>query len=354
MKANLIEFRKREKYINEIHHPSMDLIIWNYTSECQFAKAWDKYTSMCRGLITDSSGEIVARPFKKFFNWGEDLSISIPINMPIISEKMDGSLGVQYYDGDNVLIATRGNFDSEQARWATGYMSLVMKLKKSDFLPNKTYLWEIIYPENRIVVDYKGREDLILLAIIDNETGDETFRSVEDEAKRLEVSCAPRIKAKSIEEIVESTKTLSGNEEGYVFHWPHHDNLRIKVKGKEYVRLHKLLTEFSTKSLWETLKVKASLNEVLDRVPDEFYDWVRQEEDKLIKEYDKLFNAATDAYKKVMTLSTRKEQAIEIKKNYVEVSSLVFAMLDGKDPSPIIWKEIRPKYEKPLYKDIDN
>jgi RNA ligase len=250
-KVNIKELRKRQKYIKEQKHDTLQLFIWNYTPECQFAKAWDKYTLMSRGLITDKDGNIYARPFKKFFNYGQDSTQTLPTDMPIISEKMDGSLGIQYYDaGGEVYIATRGSFGSDQAQWATKWIR-TRGLKQKDFVPNKTYLYEIIYKENRVVVDYGQREELVLLAVIDNQTGDETFvKDIEAEAKRLGLSYAKRIKASGVDEILKLKDKLTGNEEGYVFHWSQHKNLRLKMKGTEYVRLHRLLTEFSNISIW--------------------------------------------------------------------------------------------------------
>lgn len=32
--------------------------IYNYTQKCQFEKAWDDVTKMCRGIITDKEGNI--------------------------------------------------------------------------------------------------------------------------------------------------------------------------------------------------------------------------------------------------------------------------------------------------------
>jgi len=352
MKVNLKEFRNRSEYIDEQSHPALPLLIWNYNHKCQFAKKWDKYTMMCRGLITDLDGNIVARPFKKFFNYGEDASLRLPIDMPIITEKLDGSLGIQYYDGDKVCISTRGSFMSEQAQWATKWMEN-LSLNKKDFLPGKTYLYEIIFPENRVVIDYGNRKECVLLAVINTENGDEIWKSVEDEAKRLGLSYAKKFYPKNLNEIIESTKTLSGNEEGYVFHWPNEDNLRIKVKGQEYVRLHKLITEFSTISLWEALKARQSLDEVLDRVPDEFYDWVKEQEEKLIAEYEFLHNRAKKAFIEASTLANRKEQAKFILNKYGDIASLVFSMLDEKDPSNDIWKRIRPKWELPFRKDVN-
>ncbi len=63
-----------EKYyqnglVSKQTHPRHDLIIWNYTPKVQYDRLWDDITLQCRGLVTNSKGVIVARPFKKFFNY---------------------------------------------------------------------------------------------------------------------------------------------------------------------------------------------------------------------------------------------------------------------------------------------
>ena len=142
---------------------------------------------------------------------------------------------------------------------------------------------------------------------------------------------------------------MSGNEEGFVFFWPSKNSYRIKLKGKEYFRLHKLLTTFSSISIWENLKEKQNIDELLDRVPDEFFVWVRDKKEELLKEYNAIFEKAKEGWLKAEKLSTRKEQAVMIMQEYADVASCVFAMLDEKDPSQIIWKSIRPVYEKPYF-----
>ena len=72
-----------EKYYNEglifkQTHPTLDLTIWNYSQKVQYEKLWDEVTVQCRGLVTNSKGEIVARPFKKFFNYEEHTPEEIP------------------------------------------------------------------------------------------------------------------------------------------------------------------------------------------------------------------------------------------------------------------------------------
>ena len=95
------------------------------------------------------------------------------------------------------------------------------------------------------------------------------------------------------------------------------------------------------------------MNEVLDRVPDEFYDWVKKKQLDLIKEYGTIFERAKKEWVDIAVLGDRKTQALKIMKKYPNDASLIFRMLDGDDPSPLIWKQIRPKYEKPFTKDID-
>jgi RNA ligase len=158
----------RKKYIdsglvNENEHPEFPLVLYNYTQECQFGKKWDDVTRMCRGLIVHKeTNEIIARPFSKFFNYEEHVANgdAMPNEIPYVYEKVDGSLGILYWFNGLPFIATRGSFSSDQAIWAT------QKIREKDlsFVDKRyTYLFEIVYPENRIVVSYGDMKDLVFL-----------------------------------------------------------------------------------------------------------------------------------------------------------------------------------------------
>jgi RNA ligase len=343
MKIDLEELRKRNKYITEYKHTLSPIILWNYSQHCQFDGAWDEYTIQTRGLITDNFGNVIARPFKKFFNLGEKEETKIenlPLEVPEITEKIDGSLGIQYYIGDKVFITTRGSFDSEQGEFATKFME---RFKKQDFKNGYTYLYEIIYPENRIVVNYGDRKDCVLLAVIETETGREIdFRA---EAERLGLNCPKKINY-TIEKLVELLPNLSINEEGFVVKYS--NGLRVKMKGSEYLRLHKLITGFSTISIWDCLRNKQNMEDVLVGIPDEFYEWVGKQKEKLEDVFSIRYKKAMEGFKKVKNLDDRKSQALEIIKNYKEVSSEIFGLLDKKNIDEIIWKKLRPKYELPF------
>lgn len=353
MKIDLQKFNQlvEDKLISVQKHDTMDRLIWNYTHKCQYDKVWTEETMMARGLITDLGGNIIARPFRKFFNWQEKPD-TIPADNPIIYEKMDGSLGIQYYDGDKVCIATRGSFNSDQAKWATAWMQK-KGFTKSDFPDGYTFLYEIIYPQNRIVVNYGDRAELVMLAMIETETGVEAFAAAAVQAAHLGIATPKLILNHTLDSIASQTATLSGNEEGYVFHWPESNNLRIKMKGAEYVRLHRLITGFSTKSIWECLMHGQNLDDILKDIPDEFYDWVRLKEAELNRQYDEVDKFVTDTYGFVAHISGRKEQAQWIMKHAKEISAELFKILDGKQYDQIIWKKLKPKYELPFKQDID-
>lgn len=356
MKANLTELRARAKYINEQKHPEFDLILWNYSNSCQFDGAWDEYTMMCRGLVTDLDGTVVARPFRKFFNLEQHadskLSRLMELGTPAVFEKLDGSLGVQYFNSGVPYITTRGSFGSEQAKWATEWLrGFIQSHGDVRFADGYTYLYEILYPGNRIVVNYGARAELALLAVVNMDTGEELDYVAE--ATRLGLSYARPLEG-TVETLLKRAKELPADEEGFVLKYP--DGTRVKIKGDEYTRLHRLITGFSNKSIWELLKEGQSFDEFLEKVPDEFYNWVKKVKTELEQQF-LVIEAQVRAEFEVASLvvqanPSRKAFADEFKKS--KYSGLLFALLDNKSVEAGIWKMLRPKFAKPFKIDIDS
>lgn len=340
-------------FVKEQKHPTERLWIYNYTPKAQYENHWNKVTQTCRGLITDD-WDIVSRPFPKFFNYGQVEREMIPSGAIRVQDKMDGSLGILYRKPSNgeLAIATRGSFTSDQAIHA----SFLLRSKYPDFEPKHgyTYLFEIVYPANRIVVDYGDTDDLVLLDIIANVTGSSALRHFCDTWP------GPLVKEfefKSLEEVL-NTPPREG-QEGFVVTF--HDDSRLKVKQEEYVRLHRLLTGVSNVTIWESLLHAegdlGSLNEILDRVPDEYYQWVKNTALSLIKEHKIITSAAQQvfhaAYAKIPDDLLRGTR--EHRKAFAELISnhndkgLLFALYDFKSINSMVWKMIRPTYAKPFW-----
>jgi len=337
MDFQLLQELIKAGYINRQAHPSGELFIYNYSAKAQYDRIWNEWTMQCRGLIMDKDYHIVARPFQKFFNLEEHKQENIPMgnlqeNFEVY-EKLDGSLGILYLHENQFFIATRGSFQSEQSRRATHLLYSKYCHVIPHFEPNKTYLFEIIYPENRIVVDYGEKEDLILLAVIDNQTGkDEPLPQIG----------LPLVKRYDGITDLTTLKTLQeNNKEGFVIKFA--SGFRVKVKFEEYVRLHRILTQISSKNIWEYLSTNQSFDQILESVPDEFYEWVK----KTVKELNTAHRAIENECKSnFKDLGNRKETALYFQKQ--AYSSVLFAMLDGKDYSQIIWRMVKPTYEKPF------
>ena len=324
-------------------HPTLDLTIYNYSQKTQYEKMWNEETLSCRGLVLDSWGNVVARPFKKFFNLSE-VEGEIP-DLPFeVFEKMDGSLGIFFWYNGNPIFASRGSFTSDQSK--VGW-EILKGMDYKNLKRGVTYLFEIIYPENRIVVDYGDTEKLVLLGAIETSTGEEIpYSGIGENLERFEL-VRKWANKKSISELAKENDLI---REGYVLRFS--NGYRVKVKFEEYCRLHKIITNVSNIDIWEKLKDGLPLNEILDKVPDEFYGWVKNTENRLREEFqDTLGDSEKILYsiRKKLGDSERKVYAEEIKKNINP--GILFNLLDGRNPDQVIWKLVRPKWAKPFRED---
>jgi RNA ligase len=323
-------------------HPTLPLTIWNYTPKTQYSENWTDITLQCRGLVTDNNGNVVARPLKKFFNIEEGKHT--PTSEFEIYEKMDGSLGIMFEYNGQMVCATRGSFTSDQSKWMTNFA--IKNNYQNLIVSGSTYLFEIIYPENRIVVDYQGQERLVLLGIINAETGEEV--PYEDIFEKFDI-------VKRYDGIKDYTKLKSlidNNAEGFVIRFSNGD--RMKIKGEEYLRLHKIMTNVSTTGIWEMLSNGDNVNELLKDVPDEFYKKIQNYVRDLKYNYVQISEMAGKLhdgfrygkYNDVDPEPTKKEFAEFVFKQQKVLHPVMFAMWDKKKYDKIIWNILKPEFEK--------
>lgn len=348
--------------VKEQVHPSLPLRILNYTQKAQYTpELWNEVTDKCRGVIFDAqTSAIVARPFVKFWNYAdqrhlETMPDNFPANVPTITRKFDGSLGILYrYEGE-WAVATRGSFTSEQAEWATKWLRKTLS----------TFIWphgwtplvEIVFPENQIVVKYDW-SGLILLAAVQIDTGEEKpwgELACLAEANRLRV-------VDTFDKPIETCVAEDvDNEEGYVVSWsrPGTWPIRVKVKMETYCRLHRLLTQTNAVTVWEMLKDGLDLTTVTADVPADFVAWITGVESRLNASFRSIENSALTAMleyegEKIISTPDQRKQFALYATAKPPITPILFAMLDGKDYAPIIWKMIRPRGDEKTFKvDID-
>lgn len=329
-----------ERLVSIQKHPSADLFIYNYAAKVQYDKLWNEITLQTRGLILDSEFNIIAKPFGKFFNLEEHKPEEIPIEPFEVFEKLDGSLGILYWLNGTPYITTRGSFESDQSKHATNllhskYNHLFEKLDR-----NKTYLFEIIYPKNRIVVDYGDINDLILLTTICNKTGSETIEDIGFPIVKRFDGINDLNDLKSLEE---------KNKEGFVVRFK--SGLRVKMKFAEYVRLHRIITGVSNLAIWEYLRDEKPFDELLEKVPDEFYDWLVQAKSELETQFESIYSQATKAISECYS-EDRKTFALSVMEKHKDVAPVVFNIYNKKDHKKLIWRMIRPVFSKAFKTEI--
>lgn len=331
-------------------HPTHDLTIWNYTPKTQYESLWDEITLSCRGLVTNSSGVIVARPFRKFFNLEEHNEKDIPNEPFEVYTKEDGSLIIAFEYENEWVIASRGSFTSEQSIAANKLFHDLLYHEKLGNVGH-THLFEYVSDWNRIVVKY-DQERLILLGMIESETGTEVdIQPLASNFFQKEVGFLDVVKKHDgIDDYRKIKDLIKDNEEGFVVRFQ--NGLRMKIKGEEYVRLHRIVTNISSRNIWEHLKDEKPLDDILDRVPDEFYNWVKDTVKDFVVRFDNIEKDHREIFNEIVNkvgLNDRKAFALEARqyKNH----GILFSMLTGRNHKPAIWKILYPPYSKPFKKD---
>lgn len=320
-------------------HPNefIPLRIYKYTPEVQFSKEWDELTSRCRGLVVDNEGYQYSNPIPKFFNIEELTPEAVP-NLPYeITDKVDGSCIEVFWYKNNFIVCTLGSFTSDQAMMAEQIIFDTVKFIPLVFHADRTYIFELVAPENRIVLDYGSEKTLVLITIRDNETGEECMP--DEEFETFPFPIVEKIN-KSIEEVlIEKKREDFINKEGFVIKFS--NGYRIKVKYEEYFRLHKIMTGVNEKFVWEFLRDGKPLP--LENVPDEFFQYVTGVKERLENEYNTIESCANAVFSLLNygDNMTRKEFALQAL-NY-NFASILFKMLKRKPYDQLIWKMVEPK-----------
>lgn len=319
--------------VNVRHHEVLPLSIYNYTKKAQYSGEWTTATMRSRGLVVDSlTGEVVARGFQKFFNLAELPQGALPAGGFSVFDKPDGALGILVQGYGDSFITTRGSFASKEAYYASRMWS--ERYSGVRFPEGVTALFEIICPETRIVVDYGGMEDLVLLAVIDLETG-------LDRADLMHLFPGPKVESFDVPANIGPAELMSRltreNREGLVVRFDD-NHFRVKIKQDDYVALHRARFGASLNQLYSHYLV-GTADEFVASIPEEFSQEYKEELRSLRKAALGLHLAAVEAFWSLGDSHDRKELAAKIKKNFPgPLSSALFAMYDGKDVTALFRK----------------
>jgi hypothetical protein len=311
----------------------------------------------CRGLILnqDDDWNVVAYPFSRFFNYGEECAAAIDWSTARVQEKVDGSLMILYYYRNHWEVATKGSPDAsgDVGDWGFTFRKLFWRsaeewkggfCKSGELNPDYTYMIELTSPWNRVVCDYtklgplgtcitgEGKTGyvgdgsrLTLIGVRDNKTLQEIPVSVFADDWYYTVKEFP---LNSFEDVVAAASHLNPLEqEGYVIVDMNFN--RVKVKSPAYVAIHHLTSNFSKRRILELVKM-GEAPEVLAYYPEymKIFDEVKVELERFI------FIVENELMNVVGTVgygATQKEFALEAVKT--KFPGALFAVKSGKAKS---------------------
>lgn len=229
--------------------------IFNYDILADFT---DEIVQEARGIIIRlDTCEVVCWPFRKFGNWSEPYADKINWDHAVVQEKLDGSIIKRWFNPGTMewQWSTNSTFDAFEAPLtdtvgsiktfgdlitsASNYQEF---LNLGELANNKelTYIFELVGPQNRIVVKYPITK-LNLIGIRSNKTGDEmpidiNFAKPQEYPLKTFDDCVAAAKALNPNDNIQKEGFVVVDRSSYPDGWH-----RIKIKSPEYVAMHKSL-----------------------------------------------------------------------------------------------------------------
>jgi RNA ligase len=307
----------------------------------------------------------------KFFNVhehgrGREFAPPLPDEPFEIHEKVDGSLAVIFWYAGSWQVTTRRSFESPQAEWVRQQLD---KADTSGLVPGLTYIAEAVYPQNRVVVDYGQREDLVLLGATRPDGTDIALADVADHWQGIGsvISAHAPVTLTELSRLAASGLDLTGRpmtgieSEGWVIRYQ--SGARVKVKQEEYLRLAALVGEIGTEDVWRWTGIArfgqhfpakflaralgcpptdisglggdfdAPMRAAVENVPDEYHDQVRTAVDQFAWAAGDVYAEMRHQYNQIKTIGDRGDFARAA--NQIEDKQMragVFLLLDGNEP----------------------
>jgi RNA ligase len=215
----------------------------------------------CRGLIFDRAGNLMSRPFHKFFNVNEreeTQTHAVDMSQPhVIMEKMDGSMIRPILVDGHLRLATKMGVTSvamDAEAWLAAQDRRLKEWLRTMVDLGLTPLFEWVSPFNQIVLAYEAA-DLVYLGTRDNLTGEYA----------MDISCPFNTVtqygsvAGNLVDYIARQRGAEGRE-GDIIRFA--DGHMLKVKNDWYVRIHKTVDRI----VFDRNIVNLILNEEVDDV----------------------------------------------------------------------------------------
>ena len=217
----------------------------------QMGVSWDYSNEIFRSSIWDTAGNLLSASFKKFVNWEEKPEFH-PAPKSLagceLMEKLDGSTMIVDYVNGQLSMRTRGTFSYETLDNAIDFMEAAEKYpgieRVLEIHRNYSLLFEIVTPNNRIVINYGDAVDIYLIGAIDKDTYKLLPQGLLDIIAG-EIGCKrpATYSFDSVEDMCAAVTAFEGKE-GVCVYYNNGQSIR-KVKAAKYLILHRMKSELS-------------------------------------------------------------------------------------------------------------
>jgi RNA ligase len=298
----------------------------------------------CRGLIFDRAGNLMSRPFHKFFNVNEreeTQTHAVDMSQPhVIMEKMDGSMIRPILVDGHLRLATKMGVTSvamDAEAWLAAQDRRLKEWLRTMVDLGLTPLFEWVSPFNQIVLAYEAA-DLVYLGTRDNVTGEYA----------MDISCPFNTVSQygsvagNLADYIARQRGAEGRE-GDIIRFA--DGHMLKVKNDWYVRIHKTVDRIVFDRNIVNLILNEEVDDVVPMLPkvqaDRVRDFERRFAERLhntVEKYDRYWNTV------VASGLDRKRYAQEwmptIKNNDPFAAAYVFGRFGDRDGRAMILDHI--------------
>ena len=246
----------------------------------------------CRGLIFNREGELVSRPYHKFFNLGEKEETQLnKVNLyepHVVLEKLDGSMIRPISTPEGFRLATKAGitdvamnvevFVADKPYYATFINKCIQK--------GMTPIFEWCSRKNRIVVDYP-EDNLILTGIRDNDTGSYvTYEMMKSYATSWNIPVVKSVDGLAVQNIDLFVKQVREWDDGEGIVLRFDTGHMVKVKADDYVLRHKSKDAINQE--------KNVLQTILEDAVDDLIPLLTSEDAERVKSFQNAFWVSVD------------------------------------------------------------
>lgn len=336
MKINLSDINSEQFTIKEGVFCGKDAIL--VTPSLQGTE-WSQDNLIFRSSVWDKDGNLISPSLKKFFNLYEKPGLNPTpnsLNGWAVHEKIDGSTLIATSYNKQIQIRSRGTFDARGLDNGSEFYELLNRFPEfSEYLllySNYSFIFEIVSPSQRIVIDYPEL-DFYLLHIIDKED----YSLFDDDhldhvANLFDFKRPKRYSFEDFNSLVMDVQQWQESE-GVVIR---NDQHLVKIKSLNYLKLHTFKSDLSLKNLLEVYldNPVENSNMFLDFIEKSFDFECKKMCEGIVQDIFKAKNSIELLLHKVLDFTNlnkslpRKEFALMAKNGLAEHCSLAFQFLD--------------------------